>query len=54
MKEQSWKNEACGFINFEVIIEKLPQMAIRDHISPTKGSVTSENFDVLLRNLTHN
>ena len=22
MKKRSWKNEACGFINFEVIIEK--------------------------------
>ena len=23
MEKWSWKNEACGFINFEVIIEKL-------------------------------
>ena len=22
MKEQSWKNEACGFFDFEVIIKK--------------------------------
>ena len=22
MKKRSWKNEACGFINFEVIIKK--------------------------------
>ena len=24
MKEDSWKNETCGFIDFEVIIEKPP------------------------------
>ena len=24
MKEHSWKSEACGFINFEVLIKKTP------------------------------
>ena len=52
-KEQSWKNEACGFINFEVIIEKTPLNVIKDHISATKGSIASRNFDVFLRNLAH-
>ena len=37
MKEQSWKNKACDFINFQVIIKKLPWRAIRDRISATKG-----------------
>ena len=24
MKEQSWKNKACGFIDFEVTVKRLP------------------------------
>ena len=53
MKEQSWKNEACGFINFEIINEKPPWNVIKDHISATKGSITSKNFEIFFRNLTH-
>ena len=49
MKEQSWKNEAYGVISFEVI--KLN--VIKVHISVTKGSITSKNFEIFLRNLTH-
>ena len=49
MKEQSRKNEAGGLINFEVLIEKSPWKAIL----ATKGSITSKNFEVFLRNLIH-
>ena len=37
MEKQSRKKEICGFINFEVTIEKVPWKAIRDHISASKG-----------------
>ena len=53
MKEQSWNNEICHFINFKVITEKPLWKAIKDHSSATKGSITSKNFEVFLRNLTH-
>ena len=53
MKEQSWKNEACDLVNFEVLIEKPLWKTIKDHISATKGCVTSKNFEVFLRNVTH-
>ena len=53
MKKRSWKNEACGFINFEVIIKKPRWNVIKDHIPPTKGSITSKNIEISLRKLTH-
>ena len=47
MKGNYEKNEACSFINFEVIIENFPWKAIKDHISVTKGSITSKNFGLI-------
>ena len=33
--------------------KKSPWKAIKDHISVTKGSINSKNFEVFLTNLTH-
>ena len=52
MKEHSWKSEASGFINFEVIMKKPPRKVIKDRISARKGSITSKNFKVFLKILT--
>ena len=51
MKKRSWENEIPGFIHFEVIIKKISWKATKGHISATKGSITSKNFEVFLRNL---
>ena len=53
MKEQSWNNEACGFVVFKVIIKNPPLKNIKDHISARKGSVTYKHFEVFMRNLTY-
>ena len=53
MKERSWKNEACGFINFEVIIKKPRWNVIKNHIPATKGSITSRNIEISLTKLKH-
>ena len=53
MKEQSWNNEAFHFIIFKVIMEIPPWKIIKDPISAKKGSITSKNSEVFLRNLTH-
>ena len=53
MKEQSWNNEACRFINFKVIIKTPPWKNIKDHVSARKGSITYKHFEVSMRNLTH-
>ena len=54
-KKKILKNEASGFMNRKPKskIKKLSWKAIKDHISSTKGSMTSKNFKLLLTNLTH-
>ena len=53
VKEQSWNNETCHFIVFQVIVKNSPWENIKDHISARKGSVTYKNVEVFIRNLTH-
>ena len=54
-----WKNSsqkmkpAVSIILKLRVIEKPPRKAMKDHISVTKGSITSKNFEIFLKNLTH-